>query len=132
MIYGIGTDILEIARLEAVLARRGDAFVERILGPTERAIFERRRAKVARRGMNFLATRFAAKEALSKALGLGMRAPMSWLAAEILKAPSGKPIVVAGPKLKAWMEQRHLVAHITLTDEVQYAAAFAVVEVTSP
>jgi holo-[acyl-carrier-protein] synthase len=86
MIYGIGTDILEIERLEAVLARRGDAFVERILGPNERAIFERRRAKVARRGLSFLATRFAAKEALSKALGLGMRAPMSWLAAEILKA----------------------------------------------
>jgi holo-[acyl-carrier protein] synthase len=129
MIYGIGTDILEIERLEAVLARRGDAFVERILGPNERAIFERRRAKVARRGLSFLATRFAAKEALSKALGLGMRAPMSWLAAEILKAPSGKPTVVAGPKLLAWMQQRHLVAHITLTDEVHYAAAFAVVEV---
>jgi holo-[acyl-carrier protein] synthase len=132
MIFGIGADILEISRLEAVLERRGDAFVERILGPRERAIYERRRAKVPARGLRFLATRFAAKEALSKALGLGMRAPMSWLAAEILKAPSGKPEVVPGAKLLAWMQERHLVAHITVTDEVAYAAAFAVVEVHAP
>jgi holo-[acyl-carrier protein] synthase len=132
MIFGIGTDILEIARLEAVLERRGDAFVDRILGPRERLIYERRRAKVQRRGLSFLATRFAAKEALSKALGLGMRAPMSWLAAEILKAPSGKPEVVPGEKLSIWMQERNLIAHVSVTDEVQYAAAFAVVELKTP
>jgi holo-[acyl-carrier protein] synthase len=132
MFFGIGTDILEIARLEAVLERRGDAFVDRILGPRERLIYERRRAKVQRRGLSFLATRFAAKEALSKALGLGMRAPMSWLAAEILKAPSGKPEVVPGEKLSIWMQERNLIAHVSVTDEVQYAAAFAVVELKTP
>jgi holo-[acyl-carrier protein] synthase len=128
MIYGVGTDILRIERIEAVVARRGDAFVKRILGPREIAVFERRRAKVEARGLRYLATRFAAKEALSKALGLGMRAPMSWLAAEILSAPSGKPQVVAGPKLLNWMEERGLVAHVSVTDEAEYAAAFAVVE----
>jgi holo-[acyl-carrier protein] synthase len=128
MIFGVGTDILRIERIEAVLARRGDAFVARILGPQERAVFERRRLKVEARGMRYLATRFAAKEALSKALGLGMRAPMSWLAAEILSAASGKPEVVAGPKLQVWMTERGLVAHVSLTDEAEYAAAFAVVE----
>jgi holo-[acyl-carrier protein] synthase len=128
MIYGVGTDILRIDRIEAVMARRGDAFVKRILGPRERIAFERRRAKIEVRGVRYLATRFAAKEALSKALGLGMRAPMSWLAAEILNARSGKPEVVPGPKLLKWMEERGLVAHVSVTDEAEYAAAFAVVE----
>jgi holo-[acyl-carrier protein] synthase len=128
MIYGVGTDILRIARIEAVLARRGDAFVKRILGPRERIVFAQRTAKVEVRGLRYLATRFAAKEALSKALGLGMRTPMSWLAAEILSAPSGKPQVVAGPKLSKWMEERGFIAHVSVTDEDEYAAAFAVIE----
>lgn len=128
MIYGIGTDILRIDRIEAVFARRGDAFVMRILGPRERLVFAARSAKVKARGLRYLATRFAAKEALSKALGLGMRAPMSWLAAEILSAPSGKPEVVPGPKLAGWMRERGLIAHVSLTDESDYAAAFAVIE----
>ncbi len=61
-----------------------------------------------------------------------MRAPMSWLAAEILKAPSGKPEVVPGEKLSIWMQERNLIAHVSVTDEVQYAAAFAVVELKTP
>ena len=73
MIFGIGTDILKIERVAAVLGRRGDRFAEKILGPDELEKYHRRKDKVAVRGLRFLATRFAAKEAFSKAIGLGMR-----------------------------------------------------------
>ncbi len=141
MIFGIGTDIQNIDRIREALERHGDRFVERILGADEIAIYRRRNArgladaKVARddievsaRGVTFLATRFAAKEAISKALGLGMRMPMRWRAAQILKERSGKPHVATDEVLGAWMRERSLVAHVTLTDDADYAVAFAVVE----
>ena len=132
MIFGIGTDIVEIARIRAALARHGDRFAERILGPEELVIYRRRSARDmqhgASRGVTFLATRFAAKEALSKAFGLGMRMPMTWRAAQILKEPSGKPRVAASGVLAEWITTRQLAAHVTVTDEAAYAAAFAVVE----
>ena len=132
MIFGIGTDIVEIARVRAALARHGDRFAERILGPEELVIYRRRSARDtqhgASRGVTFLATRFAAKEAVSKALGLGMRMPMTWRAAQILKEPSGKPRFAASGVLAEWIAARQLVTHVTLTDEAAYAAAFAVIE----
>ena len=94
MIFGIGTDILQINRLEQALQRRGERFAEKILGPQELEKYHRRKAKVEARGLRFLATRFAAKEAFSKAIGLGMRMPMTWRSMQVLNAPSGKPIVV--------------------------------------
>ncbi len=129
MIYGIGTDILRIERIEDAIARHGARFAKRILGPEELAILAARESRSQRRAVAFLATRFAAKEAFSKAIGLGMRMPMYWRAVQILKLPSGKPHVVANGALAAWMEERHLTAHISLTDESDYVAAFAVVEV---
>ncbi|MGH8810247.1 MAG: holo-ACP synthase, partial [Noviherbaspirillum sp.] len=95
MIYGIGTDIIQISRIEAALARNGERFAEKILGPEELDKYRRRKAKVEARGIRFLATRFAAKEAFSKAIGLGMRMPMTWRAMQTLNAASGKPAVVA-------------------------------------
>ncbi|MDB6001058.1 MAG: holo-ACP synthase, partial [Rhizobacter sp.] len=91
MIFGIGTDICDIRRIEATLARRGDRFASKVLGPHEIQVFHARRDKVAVRGIRYLATRFSAKEAFSKAIGLGLRMPMTWRACEIVKAPSGKP-----------------------------------------
>ena len=73
MIFGIGTDICDIRRIAAVLARRGDRFAERVLGEHELAVFHSRRAQFADRGTRYLATRFSAKEAFSKAIGLGRR-----------------------------------------------------------
>ncbi len=128
MIYGIGTDIIRIARIEAALARNGDRFAEKILGPEELEKYRRRKAKVAARGIRFLATRFAAKEAFSKALGLGMRMPMTWRAMQTLNAPSGKPIAVLSGALQEWMEQHGLSAQVSITDEAEYAVAFVIVE----
>ena len=99
MIYGIGTDIVQISRVEAALARNGERFAERILGPEELVKYHARRAKNDVRGLRFLATRFSAKEAFSKAIGLGMRMPMTWRSAQMLNAPSGKPVIVCSGAL---------------------------------
>jgi holo-[acyl-carrier protein] synthase len=128
MIYGIGTDVCDIRRMAATLARRGERFAEKVLGPHELEVFRARRAKVESRGVSYLATRFAAKEAFSKAIGLGMRMPMSWRACEVVKAASGKPGLVLHGALAVWFESRGLAAHVTVTDEPDYAAAFVVVE----
>ena len=80
MIYGIGTDLCDVRRIAATLARRGDRFAERVLGARELEVFHARRARVEERGVRYLATRFSAKEAFSKAIGLGIRQPMSWRA----------------------------------------------------
>ncbi|RJX30667.1 MAG: holo-ACP synthase [Oxalobacter sp.] len=128
MIYGIGTDILMISRVEAALGRHGDRFAERILGPEELARYHRRKSKVEARGIRFLATRFAAKEAFSKAIGLGMRMPMTWRSMQTLNAPSGKPIVVCSGALQEFMEQNGLTAQVSVTDESDYAVAFVIVE----
>lgn len=128
MIYGIGTDIIRISRIEAALARNGDRFAEKILGPEELEKYRRRKAKVEARGIRFLATRFAAKEAFSKALGLGMHMPMTWRAMQTLNAPSGKPVAVMSGALREWMEQQGLTTLVSITDEAEYAVAFVIVE----
>lgn len=128
MIYGIGTDILRRERIVEALGRRGERFAQRILGPEEMQIYRRRSERFPARGVTFLATRFAAKEAISKALGLGMRMPMTWRAVQILKAPSGKPRVEPNGKLADWMAERALRVEVSVTDESDYVAAFAVAE----
>lgn len=128
MIYGVGTDIIQISRIEAALGRHGDRFAEKILGPEELEKYQRRKAKVAARGIRFLATRFAAKEAFSKAIGVGMHMPMTWRAMQTLNAPSGKPVAVTNGILKEFMEENGLTAHVSITDEAEYAVAFVVVE----
>ena len=136
MIYGIGTDICDIRRIAATVARRGgDRFAERVLGPDELQVYRARRARRARveaRGLSFLATRFSAKEAFSKAIGLGLRMPMTWRACQVLNEPSGKPVLRLSGELAAWFEARGLVAHVTVTDETEYAASFVVVETREP
>ena len=128
MIYGIGTDTCDIRRIAATLARRGDRFAEKVLGPHELEVFRARRAKVEARGVSYLATRFSAKEAFSKAIGLGMRLPMTWRDCEIVKAASGKPEIRLHGALAAWFDARQLRAHVSVTDETDHAASFVVVE----
>jgi len=128
MIYGIGTDICDIRRIGATLQRRGERFAEKVLGPTELQVFRDRRAKVETRGIAHLATRFSAKEAFSKAIGLGMRMPMTWRSCEILNERSGRPFIRLHGELAEWFEARRLVAHVTVSDESDYAASFVVVE----
>ena len=128
MIYGIGTDICDIRRIRGSLARHGDRFAEKVLAPGELATWRTRSARWPERGVRYLATRFSAKEAFSKAIGLGMRMPMTWRACEVAKLPSGQPVIVLHGALKDWFEARGLQAHLSVTDESDYAASFCVVE----
>jgi len=128
VIYGIGTDVCDMRRMRATLERRGERFAEKVLGPREIEVWRARGARVAARGVSYLATRFAAKEAFSKAIGLGMRMPMTWRACEIVNARSGKPEILLHGALAEWFAERELRAHVSVTDETDYAAAFVVVE----
>jgi holo-[acyl-carrier protein] synthase len=128
MIYGIGTDICDVRRIAASLSRRGERFAEKVLGPHEIEVFRSRLAKVEARGISYLATRFSAKEAFSKAIGMGMRMPMTWRHCEVVKAPSGKPEIRLHGALAEWFDTRGLQAHVSVTDETDYAASFVVVE----
>lgn len=128
MIYGVGTDICDVRRIRASLARHGDRFARKILSDAELAIWRARSARWPERGIRYLATRFSAKEAFSKAIGLGMRMPMSWRLCEVGKLPSGKPAIVLHGGLKEWFEAQGLSAHVSVTDETDYAASFVVVE----
>ena len=132
MVHGIGTDICDIRRIAAALARHGDRFAERVLGPDELRVFHARRARVEARGISYLATRFSAKEAFSKAIGLGLRSPMRWRDCETLNLPSGQPIIRLHGDLAAWFAARGLVAHVSVTDESDYATSFVVVETRQP
>ena len=130
MIYGIGTDICDVRRIQASLARHGDRFAQKILSVAELATWRQRTQRWPERGVRYLATRFSAKEAFSKAIGLGMRMPMTWRLCEVGKLPSGQPHIVLHGELKTWFETKGLSAHISVTDETDYAASFCVVEIT--
>ena len=128
MIYGIGTDICDVRRIRASLERHGDRFAEKVLSEAELKIWRKRSERWPERGVRYLATRFSAKEAFSKAIGLGMRMPMSWRLCEIGNLDSGQPVIVLHGALKTWFEARRLTALVTVTDETDYAASFVVVE----
>jgi len=131
MIYGIGTDICDVRRIRQSVARHGERFAQRVLSDAEYVTWQARSARWPERGLRYLATRFSAKEAFSKAIGLGMRMPMTWQSCEIGKLPSGKPVIVLHGDLKSWFEGQGLRAHVTVTDETDYAASFVVVEKVS-
>lgn len=129
MIFGIGTDIVQISRIENAAKNNGyNRFAEKILGADELDVYLERKAKSEARGLKFLATRFAAKEAFSKAIGLGMRMPMNWHALQILNEAEGKPIVVATGALLVWMGERDLSACVSISDEIEYVVAFVIIE----
>ncbi|CAN7430287.1 holo-ACP synthase [Pseudorhodoferax sp. LjRoot39] len=128
MIHGLGTDICDVRRIRESVERHGERFAEKVLSEAELAVYRRRSARWPDRGLRYLATRFSAKEAFSKAIGLGMRMPMTWRTCEIANLPSGQPVIVLHGVLKTWFEAQGLTAHVTLTDETDYAASFVVVE----
>jgi holo-[acyl-carrier protein] synthase len=124
MIRGIGTDVVEIARMDAGLARFGDAFAQRLLAPAEWAAY-RQAANAAR----FLAKRFAAKEAFAKALGSGLRAPATLRNIAIVHDALGKPAFEFAAPLQAQLESRGIAAaHLSISDEKTLALAFVVLE----
>ncbi len=135
MIYGIGTDIVLIERIRALHLRYGDRFARRVLGPDELLEYRRRHGRGTpgpERAVRYLAKRFAAKEAFSKAIGLGLRGPMTLLSLQVLNDARGKPVAVPRKALEPWLRERGLVAHVSISDEVDSALAFVIVERGEP
>ena len=132
MIYGLGTDICDVRRIRDALERHGERFARKILSEAELSTWRSRSARWPERGVRYLATRFSAKEAFSKAVGLGMRMPMTWRLCEVGKLTSGQPVIVLHGALKEWFDSRGLSAHVSVTDETDYAASFVVVEKKKP
>lgn len=128
-IYGIGTDIVQVSRVAAVMERTNGRFAARVLGPDELAVYEARKARSAARGLAYLSTRFSAKEAFSKAIGLGMHMPMTWRAVQTLNEPGGKPVMVASGALAQWLDERGITMRVTISDEHDYAVSFVIAEI---
>ena len=131
-IYGIGTDLIQVSRIAAVMVRTKGRFAEKVLGPDELRVYHARKARSEARGLAFLATRFSAKEAFSKAIGLGMHWPMTWRALQTLNEASGKPFVKASGELADWLTARGITAQVTISDERDYAVSFVIAESDSP
>jgi holo-[acyl-carrier protein] synthase len=124
MIYGIGTDIVEVARIEASISQFGDDFAKRVLAQSELASYQASQIK-----SRFLAKRFAAKEAFAKALGTGLRAPATFHNIAVSHDDLGKPILVLAAELQAFLIAKNILqAHISISDEKNLAAAFVVLE----
>ena len=124
MILGIGTDLCEVSRVERALERFGERFARRILVESELEIFRRRRKRAS-----YLAKRFAAKEAFSKAMGTGIRAPVNWHNVWVLNDRAGKPMLGFSKALGALLKRRGIEkVHVSLTDEIGMACAFVVIE----
>ncbi len=132
MILGIGSDLVDIRRIEQTIARFGDRFLERIFTPLERERSDARANRIAS-----YAKRFAAKEACSKALGTGFRRGIYWRDLGVINLPSGRPTLVltggAHDRLTG-MTPAGMVARIdlTLTDEPPLAQAFVVITAIPP
>lgn len=124
MIFGIGTDIVEVARIEASITQFGDDFARRILAESEMQSYLQSQIKP-----RFLAKRFAAKEAFSKALGTGLRAPATFQNIAVSHDELGKPILILAPELQGFLNSKNITqTHISISDEKNLAAAFVVLE----
>ena len=128
MIYGIGTDICDIRRIRASLEKHGERFAQKVLSDNEMQTYRARSERWPERGVRYVATRFSAKEAFSKAIGMGMRMPMTWRLCEVAKLPSGQPTIVLHGVLKEWFEAKGLTAHVSVSDESDYATSYVIVE----
>ena len=124
MIFGIGTDIVEVSRIEASLSQFGFAFAARILTADELVGFETSHTKA-----RFLAKRFAAKEAFSKAFGTGLRGVVTFQNISVTHDALGKPLLEFSPALQVLMDEKHICQqHISISDEKNLAAAFVILE----
>jgi len=124
MIIGIGTDLCEIGRVQRALDRHGERFARKILVDSELDRFRRHRKAAA-----YLAKRFAAKEAFSKAMGTGIHFPVNWQNVSVENGLSGRPMLQFSAPLEALLRGRGITAtHLSLSDEVGMACAFVVLE----
>jgi len=128
MIIGLGSDLIDIRRIEKTLERHGERFVQRVFTETERRKSDRRKERAAS-----YAKRFAAKEACSKALGTGLSRGVFWRDMGVVNLPGGKPTMEltggAAARLAAMMPAGHQgVVHLTITDDYPLAQAFIIIE----
>jgi len=124
VIFGVGTDVVEIGRIEKVLERYGEKFARRVLCEPELKRFLGHRLPAS-----YLAKRFAAKEAFTKALGTGIRSPASWHGVWVVNLPSGKPVLQFSEPLKKLLERKGVTeTHVSLSDEKGIAFATVVLE----
>jgi len=128
MIVGIGSDLIDIRRIEHSLERFGERFIDRVFTPVERARSERRKERAAS-----YAKRFAAKEACAKALGTGLSRGVFWRDMGVVNLPGGKPTMHltggAAHRLAALVPAGcRPVVHLTITDDFPLAQAFVIIE----
>ncbi len=123
MIYGVGTDIVAVRRMADFWQRHGERGLEKMLAPEEREA-----CSASPDPARFLAKRFAAKEALGKAFGTGVRDPVLLPAIAVSHDDLGKPAFAFSPELAAHLAVRGLVAHLSVSDEQDYAVAFVILE----
>ena len=123
MIFGIGTDIVAVARMASLWTNHGERALEKLLAPGEREA-----CRAAPDPARFLAKRFAAKEAFGKACGTGIRAPVLLPNIEVIHDAAGKPLFGFLPPLDAWVDARGLTAHLSISDEADAAVAFVILE----
>lgn len=124
MIYGIGTDLVMIERMELSLTRFGEHFADRLLAPSEHGDFF-----ASRNPARFLSKRFATKEALAKAAGTGLRHPVSLRSIAIVHTSLGQPEFRFSAELDAWLKARGIRrAHLSISDEQHYALAYVILE----
>jgi holo-[acyl-carrier protein] synthase len=124
VIVGIGTDLCEIGRVQRVLERHGERFARRILVDSELDRFHQHRKPAA-----YLAKRFAAKEAFSKAMGTGIHFPVNWHNVSVENGRSGRPLLRFSEPLAVLLRNRGITStHLSITDETGMACAFVVLE----
>lgn len=124
MIHGIGTDLLDAARIRDGLVRFGEHYADRLLAPAEHAAYY-----ASRDPARFLAKSFAAKEAFAKAAGTGLRPPVTLRNIAVLRDPQGKPHIECAPELTGWLAEHGIGAHhVSLSDEGDFVMAFVILE----
>ena len=124
MILGLGTDLVNIERIRNLLKEpAGERFVQRVLTEAEREVYASRHAKHPETGTRYLALRYAAKEAFSKAMGCGVGAEFSFQDLSVLNDDKGAPVLQFSPRLDRWLNERRAQAHVSLSDESDLAMA---------
>ena len=127
MIYGVGTDLVDIERVKKILSKNRDGFVKRVLSEHEQALFANKADSAA-----YCAKRFAAKEAFAKALGTGIGKTVSFQDLTIRNNENGKPHFIPSEKLRLYLLEKGIKqAHLSISDESQNAIAFVVLEVNN-
>lgn len=124
MILGVGTDLLDAERIRDGLAHFGEHYADRLLAPSEHAAYY-----ASRDPARFLAKCFAAKEAFAKAVGTGLRPPVTLRNIAVLRDAQGKPHIECAPELAGWLAARGIGAHhVSLSDEGDFVLAFVILE----